>query len=69
MEEKTKEPTFQETYKLLEKQGWEKISPSIYKGEKATRKHQTARVGLQGFFRLKVSNEELKKTGKLSKRK
>lgn len=49
----SKEPTFKETFELLEKQGWEKITPQQYSSEKFNKKHQTARVGLHGFFRLK----------------
>ena len=54
-----KETTFKETYKLLEEHGWEKITAEQYTLEKKLRKHQTARIELNGFFKLKKSNQEI----------
>ncbi len=57
----TKEPiTFEQTFEFLEKNGWERISPEEYVLVKRDRKHDTARVGARGFFKLKVSKLEIR---------
>jgi len=55
-----KETTFKDTFNWLENNGWIKIPREKYSKEKKQRKHQTARVGDMGFFKLKKSNEEIK---------
>lgn len=55
------ETSFQEMYKLVEKNGWIRISPQKYNQEKKLKKYQTARIGLKGFFILKKSDKEIEK--------
>lgn len=53
--------TFQQTYKWMEENGWERIRADKYACEKKNKKHQTARIGLHGFFKLGKSDEEIVK--------
>ena len=55
------ETTFKETYKWLTENGWKKINIGEYLIEKKLKKHQTSRIGTNGFFKLIKSNKQIKK--------
>lgn len=56
------ETTFKETTEFLINNGWERINLNQYKQEKELKKHQTARIGMYCYFRLKKSNDEILKS-------
>lgn len=53
------ETTFKQTYEFLETHGWVRIYADEYERVKSQKKHQTARIGSAGFFKLSKSNQEI----------
>lgn len=60
MKKISRETTFKETFKFLEAHGWKRIRIKEYLKVKKERKFDTSRIGAYGFFKLKISKEEIK---------
>lgn len=58
--------TFQNTYNYLVNHGWIRITPREYNVEKHMDKRQTARIGINGYFKLNKTNEEIHFRKKIS---